>query len=103
MKEPVLLFPVVCPVCKREELVTLPIAVVGRALLKNSVIELYANCHDIYWDAQAIEVEQIREYLAGAGVDARQVQASPSQNPTTSPPPPAPLGGRLPRDGAAAR
>ena len=32
-----------------------------------SSIRLHAGCHDIYWDASELEVEQIRSYL-GAGV-----------------------------------
>src|SRR6202011_1654361 len=53
MSEPLLRFPVVCPICRQEELAVLPTACVAAALLKGTVIQLYASCHDVYWDAQS--------------------------------------------------
>ena len=63
MNEPEVRFPVNCPLCARELLTQLPAAEVARALTAGSAIRLRAACHDIYWDASALEVEQIREYF----------------------------------------
>jgi hypothetical protein len=78
MAEPWLSFPVECPECRRKEILTLPVATVAAALLKRSPIELYASCHDIYWDAQPAEVEHIRHYLGElARVTVQRVAPSP--------------------------
>jgi|SRR5882724_411541 len=61
--EPSLRFPVVCPVCAKEQIATLPIATLTRGLLTGKSIRLYAACHDKYWDATSVEKEQLREYL----------------------------------------
>jgi hypothetical protein len=45
----------------------LPVAQIAEALIMGSSIRLHADCHDVYWDATELEIEQIREYL-GAGV-----------------------------------
>jgi hypothetical protein len=66
-KEPGVRFPVICPVCARALLTELPVAQIAEALIMGSSIRLHANCHDVYWDATELEIEQIREYL-GAGV-----------------------------------
>ena len=66
-KEPVVRFPVTCPICARALLTELPVAVIAEALIEGSPIRLYASCHDVYWDATELEIEQIREYLS-AGV-----------------------------------
>jgi hypothetical protein len=41
--------------------------VIAEVLLLGKTIRLHADCHDVYWDATALELEQVREYL-GAGV-----------------------------------
>ena len=63
MNESEVRFPVNCPLCARELLTKLPAAEVAQALTAGSAIRLRAACHDIYWDASALEVEQIREYF----------------------------------------
>jgi hypothetical protein len=68
-KEPGVRFPVTCPICARVLLTELPVALIAEALIVGSPIRLHASCHDVYWDATELEVEQIREYL-GAGVIA---------------------------------
>jgi hypothetical protein len=67
--EPTVRFPVTCPLCARALLTELPVALIAEALIVGSPIRLHASCHDVYWDATELEVEQIREYL-GAGVVA---------------------------------
>ena len=66
-KEPGVRFPVICPICARALLTEVPVALIAEALIVGSSIRLHASCHDVYWDATELEVEQIREYL-GAGV-----------------------------------
>jgi len=63
MNEPEVPVPVNCPLCARELLTKLPAAEVAEALMAGSAIRLRAPCHDIYWDASALELEQIREYF----------------------------------------
>jgi hypothetical protein len=67
LKELTVRFPVTCPVCLKELLTELPVALVAEALAMGSPIRLRASCHDISWDASKSEVAQIREYL-GVGV-----------------------------------
>jgi hypothetical protein len=66
IEEPGLRFPVTCPLCARELLCELPIAGVARALALGSPIRLYASCHDVWWDATALETTQVREYFSAA-------------------------------------
>lgn len=65
-KEPVIRFPVTCPVCARALLTELPVALIAEALIVGSSIRLHAVCHDVFWDATPLEIEQIREYLGAA-------------------------------------
>jgi hypothetical protein len=65
-EEPVVRFPVNCPICARSSLTELPIGVIAEALMMASSIRLHAGCHDVHWDANDLEVEQIREYLGAA-------------------------------------
>jgi hypothetical protein len=66
IKEPGLRLPVTCPLCARELLCELPIAGVARALAVGSTIRLHASCHDVWWDATAVETVQVRQYLSAA-------------------------------------
>jgi hypothetical protein len=71
-------FPVNCPLCARELLTELPAAVVAKALAGGSTIRLYASCHDVWWDATALETEQIREYFSAARLASESPSAEPS-------------------------
>ncbi|GAC1499173.1 MAG: hypothetical protein NVS1B6_05190 [Steroidobacteraceae bacterium] len=71
--------------CGREELALLPTAYVAAALLKGSLIQLYASCHDVYWDAKYPEVEQLREYLGIAGIQISTGDATTPSNVTRTP------------------
>ena len=72
-KEPGVRFPVTCPICARALLTELPVAVIAEALIVGSSIRLHASCHDVYWDATELEIEQMREYLsAGVVTDHRR-------------------------------
>jgi hypothetical protein len=85
MTEPWLRFPVACPTCGREELSALPVAGVAAALLNGSAIPLHVTCHDVYWHASPVEIEQLREYLIVAGVTIQRVSKANSTNPSNIP------------------
>ena len=71
MIEPSVRFPVICPECQREVLASLPVGLVAGALIRQRGIRLYSSCHDIYWDASPIELEQLRQYMGAAWIDAQ--------------------------------
>jgi hypothetical protein len=66
MKDPEVLMPVQCPECREEWLEGFPLALVADALLSGSRIRIRSRCHSTEWNAGAVEMEQIRQYL-GAG------------------------------------
>jgi hypothetical protein len=72
IEEPRLRFPVTCPLCARELLCELPIAGVARAFTLGSALRLYASCHDVWWDATAVETAQVREYFRAARLTIHQ-------------------------------
>jgi hypothetical protein len=51
----------------------MPVSGVAAALLKGSTIPLHVNCHDVYWHASPMEIQQLREYLSVAGVNIQRV------------------------------
>ena len=55
--------PVVCPVCGREEVQSFEVAALAAALLQAAQIRLGSACHRAAWNASALEVEQMRQYL----------------------------------------
>lgn len=63
MQELKIRFPVICPVCARALLTEMPVGPIAEALVAGSPIRLHVSCHDVYWDANQVEIEQIREYL----------------------------------------
>ena len=65
--EPVIRFPVVCPICHGETLTETPVGLVAEALMRDAALPLTSSCHGFTWSAGDVEREQIREYLA-AGV-----------------------------------
>ena len=73
MIEPSVKFPVICPECQREALASLPVGLVAGALIRDRGIRLYSSCHDIYCDASPIELEQLRQYMGAAWIDAHRV------------------------------
>jgi hypothetical protein len=71
MSEATIQFPVTCPECGRETLLTRPQAAVADALVARSkILTLYTPCHARHWTASQRELQQIREYL-GAWLAAR--------------------------------
>ena len=75
MNEPFVKFPVICPECQREVLAALRVGLVAGALIRARPIRLYANCHDVYWDAGPIEIEQLREYLGAPWINSHRESA----------------------------
>jgi hypothetical protein len=71
MAEPTVKFPVVCPECRREVLTTLTVAFATEALIRGKNIRLHSNCHDKWWDASSVEIEQLREYVGALGLGAQ--------------------------------
>jgi hypothetical protein len=61
-------FPITCPECKRESLISLPAATINRALCNEELLVLRSRCHAIEWQASAREAEQIKEYLWAAQI-----------------------------------
>jgi hypothetical protein len=57
-------FPVKCPVCRREQIIELPKLRIVAALVGFQPIQLHTTCHDQFWNANAAEMEQLREFVA---------------------------------------
>ena len=66
MKNAVLRIPVVCPTCGRELLAEFPAVPLADALVTGDSIRLYASCHGQVWQANAVEREQLYQYLEAA-------------------------------------
>jgi hypothetical protein len=56
-------FPVICPVCGADSLVTHPLIKIVDGLLGRRSIFLTSSCHAARWSANAIEREQILDYI----------------------------------------
>jgi hypothetical protein len=69
MDEPKVLVPVTCPRCGGESLKRLAVSVVAEALIAGTLLRLSTDCHCVEWDATAVELEQIREYLIASCID----------------------------------
>jgi hypothetical protein len=55
-------FPVVCPSCGEESLVSHDLSEILICLLCSRGIELRSPCHDVRWNATLLETAQIDEY-----------------------------------------
>jgi hypothetical protein len=70
MREPMIQFPVTCPLCGNEALGEYPVAEVAGALLaRTGTLRLHSRCHSHDWTAAEHELDQIRAYL-GAWIPA---------------------------------
>jgi hypothetical protein len=56
-------FPVTCPRCGSESLIQFRSSAVSVALTEWRSMRLYTPCHDLFWDASDLELEQIGEYF----------------------------------------
>ena len=61
--EPLIKFPVTCPQCGAEQLAALPVNEVADSLIKGADLRLSTKCHGVIWNATALELQQIRQYL----------------------------------------
>ena len=86
MVEPYVNFMATCPQCRREGVTKLPIAAVAVSLLKGTIVELYASCHDIYWPATPLEVERIRAVMSTAGINIKPLSPNSFSSPDPTPP-----------------
>jgi hypothetical protein len=80
MTESIVKFPVICPECQREVLTSLPFTFAAVALIRGRNIRLHASCHDKWWDASPVEVEQLREYVGALALAALPETPSNSKN-----------------------
>lgn len=67
---PIVRFPLTCPECGTESLAVLRIVAVTIAVKQWQSMRLYAPCHDIFWDASALELDQIAAYLGASWIGA---------------------------------
>lgn len=67
MDEPTIRFPVTCPECGKEALLSRSLArIAGILLTRNQQLTLTAPCCERCWIATTDEMEQIREYMSVA-------------------------------------
>jgi hypothetical protein len=117
MKDPEVLMPVRCPECGEEWLEGFPVELAAGALLSGGRIRIRGRCHSPEWDATAIEMGQMRQYLGAGCIGLRDTSAKyaadVSVTISAAPRPGAPTGSlrrperptytRLARDAAALR
>jgi hypothetical protein len=78
MKLPVVRFPVLCPRCGVESFAEVSVDLAAEALMRNEGVQLKAVCHNLYWTASPIEMQQLRDYLSAGFVDEQQRTSSPT-------------------------
>jgi hypothetical protein len=83
MDAPTIKFPVTCPQCGKESLAEYRVVAVTVALFEWGSMRLYADCHQVFWDASVVERSQIRQYLGTLWLGA----GPPSQEPYAAVPP----------------
>lgn len=76
MDESHIRFPITCPRCGKESLVKFRAVIVTIALIEWRSMRLYARCHEVFWNASDLELEQIRAYLGSSWIGARPDLAS---------------------------
>ena len=72
MKKPIVRFPVVCPRCSTESLAEVSVDLAAETFMRNEGIQLRAACHNLYWTASPIEMDQLREYMRAIFVDQQR-------------------------------
>ena len=80
MTQSIVNFPVVCPECGSEAIAALAIAFAAEALIQGKTIRLHSTCHDKWWDASRVEVEQLREYISAVVSFTQPEKWSSSKN-----------------------
>jgi hypothetical protein len=74
MDESLIRFPITCPRCGLESLTKFRAVVVTIATVEWHSMRLYAPCHQVFWDASDLELEQIGAYLGAAWIGAVRAQ-----------------------------
>jgi hypothetical protein len=69
-------FPITCPRCGEESLTKFRTVIVTSALVEWRSMRLYAQCHEVFWDASDLELEQIRAYIGVLWLGERLDQVS---------------------------
>jgi hypothetical protein len=75
MKEPIVRFPVLCPRCGTESFAEVSVAFAAEALMRNEGVQLKTVCHNLYWTASPIEMDQLREYMSAMYVDEQRTSS----------------------------
>ncbi len=75
MEESFIRFPITCPRCGNESLTEFRAVVVTIAVIEWQSMRLYSSCHDVFWDASEMELDQIGEYLGASWIGASPSRA----------------------------
>jgi hypothetical protein len=75
MKDAEVLMPINCPECGEEWLEGFSVALVADALISGTRLRMRSRCHANEWDANLVEMEQIREYLRAGCIGPRNASA----------------------------
>jgi hypothetical protein len=79
MEESSIRFPITCPRCGNESLTEFRAVVVTIAVIEWHCMRLYSSCHEVFWDASEMELEQIREYLGASWIGASPSRTTPTR------------------------
>ncbi len=70
MEQCLVRFPITCPRCGNESLTIFRAVAVAVALFEWRSMRLYSPCHEMFWDASKLELEQIEAYLGTSWIGA---------------------------------
>jgi hypothetical protein len=76
MEQSYIRFPITCPRCGKESLTRFRAVIVTISLVEWHTMRLYAPCHEVFWDASDLELEQIRAYLGASWIGEKPNRAS---------------------------
>ncbi len=76
MKDARIRLPVVCPICGVDSLANLCLTDIVRGLCCGQNIALASQCHGARWDANEIEIEQIKDYFMATIFYAQETSAA---------------------------
>jgi hypothetical protein len=71
MEQSLIRFPITCPLCGSESLTEFRAVIVTIAVSEWHSMRLYSRCHQVFWDASDIELDQIGAYLGASWIGAR--------------------------------
>jgi hypothetical protein len=75
MKDAEVLMPIKCPECGEEWLEGFSVALVADALMSGARLRMRSRCHSKEWDANPVEMQQLREYLRAGCIGPRNTSA----------------------------